>query len=27
VKALGSPKMNPPLKVEINATGYIGASG
>src|SRR6185295_1865695 len=27
VKAVGSPKMNPPLKVEINATGYIGASG
>ena len=27
VKRVGSPKMRPPLKVEINATGYIGASG
>jgi enamine deaminase RidA (YjgF/YER057c/UK114 family) len=27
VKAVGSPKMNPPLKVEINATGFISASG
>ena len=27
VKALGSPKMSPPLKVEINATGFIGAGG
>ena len=27
VKAVGSPKMSPPLKVEINASGYIGASG
>ena len=27
VKRVGSPKMNPPLRVEINASGYIGASG
>jgi 2-iminobutanoate/2-iminopropanoate deaminase len=27
VKRVGSPKMSPPLKVEINASGYIGASG
>jgi enamine deaminase RidA (YjgF/YER057c/UK114 family) len=27
VTAVGSPKMSPPLKVEINVSGYIGASG
>lgn len=27
VKRVGSPKMSPPLKVEINASGWIGASG
>ena len=26
VKRVGSPKMNPPLKVEIQCSGYIGAS-
>jgi 2-iminobutanoate/2-iminopropanoate deaminase len=26
VKRVGSPKMSPPLKVEINASGWIGAS-
>jgi len=27
VKRVGSPKASPPLKVEINATGVIGAGG
>jgi hypothetical protein len=27
VKRVGSPKARPPLKVEINATGVIGAGG
>ena len=27
VKRVGSPKMSPPLKVEINASGTLGASG
>ena len=27
VKRVGSPKASPPLKVEINATGLIGAGG
>jgi 2-iminobutanoate/2-iminopropanoate deaminase len=27
VTAVGSPKMNPPLKVEIQVSGYIGSSG
>jgi len=27
VKRVGSPKVSPPLKVEINATGVIGAGG
>jgi enamine deaminase RidA (YjgF/YER057c/UK114 family) len=27
VKRVGSPKAQPPLKVEINAVGFIGAGG
>ncbi len=27
VKRVGSPNTSPPLKVEINATGVIGAGG
>lgn len=27
VAAVGSPKMNPPLKIEIQVSGYLGAGG